>query len=316
MKELLSFVIPCYRSEKTIRPVITELIQEISRRKEQYEYEIFLINDCSPDNVWQVIRELCQENEKIHGISFARNFGQHSALMAGYRFCRGEIIISLDDDGQAPVESIYALVDKIKEGYDVVFGRYPEVKQSAFRKWGSHLNHIMTEVLLEKPKEIVSNSFYAMRRFVAREMLHYQNSFPYIGGLIFRTTRNIANVDVNQRERAEGKSGYNLMKLVMLWLNGFTAFSVKPLRIASLIGFVSAVLGFLWGIYTIIHKLVNPEVLLGYSSLMAIILFIGGLIMLMLGMIGEYVGRIYISLNNSPQYVLKELINIEQEEQR
>ena len=122
-RELISFVIPCYGSEKTIEPVVEELIHEYSKREDRYDYEIFLVNDCSPDNVWSVIKRLCSENDKIHGICFAKNFGQHAALMAGYRCCRGRIVISLDDDGQAPVESIYDLVDKINEGYDVVFGR-------------------------------------------------------------------------------------------------------------------------------------------------------------------------------------------------
>lgn len=310
-KELLSFVIPCYRSEKTIASVVAELIDEVGKRGDEYDYEIYLVNDCSPDNVLSVIRRLCEENDRIHGVSFSKNFGQHAALMAGYGFCRGDIIISLDDDGQAPVESIYKLVDKIKEGYDVVFGKYPTVKQSSFRKLGSRLNDKMSEVLLDKPKEIVGNSFYAMRGFIAKEMVNYKNSYPYIGGLIFRATRNIANVDVEQRERIVGKSGYSFMKLIMLWLNGFTSFSVKPLRVASFIGIFSAIAGFILGIYTIVRKFVNPDIMLGYSSLMAIVLFIGGLIMVMLGLIGEYIGRIYISINNSPQYVLKELINFE-----
>ena len=238
----------------------------------------------------------------------------HAALMAGYARCKGSIIISLDDDGQAPVESIYALVDKIHEGYDVVFGRYPDVKQSGFRKFGSRINRLMSETLLEQPKEISGNSFYAMRDFIARDMVRYRNPYPYLGGLIFRATRNAANVDVNQRERLVGKSGYSLRKLFALWMNGYTAFSVKPLRLASLLGVVSAAIGFIMVIVTVLHKLINPSVQIGYSSLMAVILFIGGLIMLMLGLIGEYIGRIYICLNSSPQYVIRELINIKRDE--
>ena len=313
-RELLSFVIPCYRSEKTIAAVTAELIGEIEKRADAYDYEIFLVNDHSPDNVLEVIRRLCAENPKIHGISFARNFGQHAALMAGYARCKGSIIISLDDDGQAPVESIYALVDKIHEGYDVVFGRYPDVKQSGFRKFGSRINRLMSETLLEQPKEISGNSFYAMRDFIARDMVRYRNPYPYLGGLIFRATRNAANVDVNQRERLVGKSGYSLRKLFALWMNGYTAFSVKPLRLASMLGVGSAAIGFIMAIVTVLHKLINPSVQIGYSSLMAVILFIGGLIMLMLGLIGEYIGRIYICLNSSPQYVIRELINIKRDE--
>ena len=306
MQRLISFVIPCYRSEKTVTAVTDEIMLEMKRSMPDCDYEIILVNDSSPDNVWSVICRLCEQHKQIHGISFARNFGQQSALMAGYSYCKGEIIISLDDDGQAPVESIKALVDKIDEGYDVVYGRYQEIKQSAFRRFGTAVNAKMCEILLDKPKGLSLNSFYGMRRFVMEEMLRYKNCYPYIGGLILRATRNLTNIDVIQRERSEGTSGYSLIKLIMLWLNGFTAFSVKPLRIASVVGAVSAVLGFIWGIYTVVHKLLNPDVLVGYSSLAAIILFIGGMIMLMLGMIGEYVGRIFISMNNSPQYVIRE----------
>ena len=311
MQRTISFVIPCYRSEKTITAVTEEIMQEMENSLPDYDYEIILVNDCSPDHVWKVICRLCEQYPQIYGISFARNFGQHAALMAGYRFCQGEIIISLDDDGQAPIESIKTLVDKLDEGYDVVFGRYQEIKQNAFRRFGTVMNTKMCEILLDKPKNVCSNSFFGMRRFVMEEMLHYKNCFPYLGGLIFRTTRNLANVDVVQRVRSEGSSGYSLLKLIMLWLNGFTAFSVKPLRIASFAGAICAVLGFICGIYTVVHKLVNPDVLIGYSSLAAIVLFIGGMIMLMLGLIGEYVGRIYISLNDSPQYVIREYCGME-----
>ena len=312
---MISFVIPCYRSENTVSAVVEEIIQEMGQSMEGCPFEIYLVNDCSPDNVWSVICRLCETYPKVHGISLARNFGQHSALMAGYRHCSGDIIVSLDDDGQAPIESVGALVEKINEGYDVVFGRYPEIKQSLFRRFGTAMNTKMCEVLLGKPKSIVSNSFFAMRRFIMDEITRYENCYPYLGGLIFRSTKNMANIDVEQRNRAEGTSGYSIMKLLMLWLNGFTSFSVKPLRVASVVGIVSAVLGFIWGIYCIIHKIVNPNVLIGYSSLAAIILFIGGMIMLMLGMIGEYVGRIYISINNSPQYVIKEFCNVKEKEQ-
>ena len=311
----LSFVIPCYRSEKTISGVVEELQAELLRSLPEYSYEIILVNDCSPDNVWSVIRQLCEKDSRIFGISFSRNFGQHAALMAGYRQSSGKIIISMDDDGQAPIESIKALVDKIGEGYDVVFGRYLEIKQSGFRKFGSKINRRMSETLLDQPKSIVGNSFFAMRSFVAQDMIRYENPYPYLGGLIFRVTRKVANIDVIQRDRTAGSSGYSLFKLIALWMNGFTAFSVKPLRLASFIGMGSAFLGFLWGIYTIIHKLINPTVQLGYSSIMAVILFIGGLIMLMLGLIGEYVGRIYICLNSAPQYVIREKINTKENSQ-
>ncbi len=304
----LSFVIPCYRSEKTLPHVVRE-IQEKMREMDRYEYEIVLVNDCSPDNTFEVIRALCMENKNIIGIDLARNFGQHAALMAGLRQTSGDYVVCLDDDGQTPPGEVDKLLDKLDEGYDAVYARYDHKKHSAFRNFGSGINEQMTKIMLGKPKELQVSSYFAVRRFVVDDMVRYENSYPYVIGLVLRSTSKIANVSVNHREREEGASGYTLKKLIGLWFNGFTAFSVKPLRIATALGAVSAVMGFVYGIYTIIKRLLNPDVPLGFSSTMAAIVFFGGMIMLMLGLIGEYIGRIYISLNNSPQYVIREKIN-------
>lgn len=151
-----------------------------------------------------------------------------------------------------------------------------------------------------------------MRRFVCDELIRYRNAYPYIDGLFLRTTSNIVNVKMEERERLSGTTGYTFMKSLKLWVNGFTAFSVKPLRLATLLGFIVALLGFAFGIYIVVRKIMNPAMLIGYSSLMTVLLCIGGIVMLLLGVIGEYVGRIYISINNSPQYVIRETINLEE----
>lgn len=306
MRTLISFVIPCYGSEFTIEDVVDELITEVNTRRDSYDYEIILVNDCSPDNVWEVIKGLVAKNSHIFGISLSRNFGQHAALMAGYSKSNGDIVFSLDDDGQAPIESVYSLIDKLQEGYDSVSGQIKEIKQSKFRILGSFINKKMCEYLLGQPKNLGGSSFWVTRRFVIKEMLRYNNSYPYVGGLVLRTTRNIATVEINQRERQYGTSGYTFKKLLKLWINGFTAFSEKPLRIATLLGLVCAALGFGYGLFVVIKKVIYPQIPMGYSSIMAVILFIGGMIMLLLGMIGEYIGRIYISINNAPQYVIRE----------
>lgn len=305
----VSFVIPCYRSEHTLPHVVAE-IEEKMKTMTGYEYDIFLVNDCSPDNTLEVIRRLCGEHENIKGISFARNFGQHSALMAGLRHSDGDYVVCLDDDGQTPADEVDELLDKLEEGYDAVYAKYEHKQHSAFRNLGSKVNELMTRMMLGKPKDLYLSSYFAVKRFVVDDMVRYENSYPYVIGLVLRATKNITNVPVHHREREEGTSGYTLKKLFGLWFNGFTAFSVKPLRIATAIGGVSAALGFLYGIYTIIKRLVNPAVPMGFSSTMSAIVFFGGMIMLMLGLIGEYIGRIYISLNNSPQYVIREKINL------
>ena len=308
----VSFVIPCYRSEHTLLHVVAE-IEEKMKTLEQYEYDIFLVNDCSPDNTFEVIRRLCGEKSYIKGIDFARNFGQHSALMAGLRHCDGDFIVCLDDDGQTPADEVDKLINSLEEGYDAVYAKYEHKQHSAFRNLGSKVNEIMTRMMLGKPKDLYISSYFAVKKFVAADMIRYENSYPYVIGLVLRATKRIANVTVNHREREEGSSGYTLKKLIGLWFNGFTAFSVKPLRIATGIGAWSAGIGFLYGLFTIIKRFVNPDVPMGFSSTMSAIVFFGGMIMLMLGLIGEYIGRIYISLNNSPQYVIREKINFDEQ---
>lgn len=309
MSKLVSFVIPCYRSEQTIGRVIEEINSTMASLP-QYGYEIVLVNDASPDDTFEVIRELCRQQSNICGVNLAKNFGQHAALMAGFHYVRGEIVVCLDDDGQTPASEVGKLLQGIEEGADVVYAKYAHKQHNTFRNFGSKVNELMTRVMLGKPKELYLSSYFAARRFVVEEMLRYTNSYPYVIGLVLRSTKKIINVEVTHREREIGTSGYTVSKLLALWINGFTAFSVKPLRLATVMGVISACGGFLYGIYTIIKKLfINPDVVIGFSALMAAIVFFGGVIMLMLGIIGEYIGRIYISLNNSPQYVIRESID-------
>ena len=312
---MISFVIPCYRSQATLPSVIRE-IQETMEGLSQYTYEVVLVNDCSPDNTFDSIRELCRENKNITGINLAQNFGQHSALMAGFHQVKGDIIVCLDDDGQTPADEVGKLLEGIEKGADVVYAKYAHKHHSGFRNWGSHVNELMTRIMLGKPKDLYVSSYFAARRFVVDEMIKYEYPYPYVIGLVLRTTKNIVNVEVNHRDRMEGTSGYTLGKLLGLWFNGFTAFSVKPLRIATVTGAGCAFLGFAYGIYTIIKKIfINPPGLVtGFSALMSVLVFMGGMLMLMLGLVGEYMGRMYISMNRSPQYVVREIVNCETEE--
>ena len=309
----ISFVIPCYRSSKTLPGVVAE-IEETMQKLPDYRHEIVLINDCSPDDTFETIRQLCRENKRITGISLAKNFGQHAALMAGFHHVSGDIVICLDDDGQTPADEVDKLLGKLEEGFDAVYASYEHKQHSAFRNMGSKVNELMTRMMLNKPANLYISSYFAVKRFVVEDMIRYENSYPYVIGLVLRATKNITNVAVCHREREEGSSGYTLKKLLGLWFNGFTAFSVKPLRIATTLGVGCAGMGFLYGIYTIIKRLVNPNVPMGFSALMAAVVFFGGMIMIMLGLIGEYVGRIYISMNNSPQYVIREKIHLGEED--
>lgn len=308
MGQLVSFVIPCYRSAQTVGGVVRE-IREAMKGLSQYRFEIILVNDASPDDTFETIRTLCRENKDICGVNLARNFGQHAALMAGFSHVRGDIVVCLDDDGQTPASEVGKLLSGIESGSDVVYAKYKNKRHSAFRNFGSKINELMTRVMLGKPKDLCVSSYFAAKRFVVEELLRYENPYPYVIGLVLRTTKKITNVEVTHREREVGVSGYTIGKLLGLWFNGFTAFSVKPLRIATVIGMLSACVGFAYGIFTVVKKFVNPAVPVGFSALMAAIVFFCGLILLMLGIIGEYIGRIYISLNNSPQYVIRECVD-------
>ena len=302
----ISFVIPCYRSEKTLPDVIDEI--KTTMAEIGHEYEIILVNDSSPDKTFEVIKQLANENDNILGIDLAKNFGQHCALMAGMRHSSGDVVVCLDDDGQTPANEVGKLLDKLDEGYDVCYASYGKKQHSGFRNFGSKVNELMTRIMLGKPKELKVSSYFAAKRFIVDDMLRYEQSYAYVIGLVLRATKNVANVEVNHRARSVGESGYTLAKLFSLWFNGFTAFSIKPLRIATGIGCFCACSGFLYGIYTIIKKLVLVDVQAGFSALMSVLVFIGGMIMLMLGLIGEYIGRIYICMNNSAQYVIREKV--------
>ena len=302
-----SFVIPCYRSENTIEKVVDEIKSEMAAKRPGDDYEIVLVNDCSPDGVWNVIAKMAETEPNIIGVNLAKNFGQHSALMAGYGKCSGEYVVSLDDDGQAPLDSLNDLILKIEEGYDVVYAYYREIKQNIFRRFGSWMAGLMGKIMLNPPKDMKGSSFYVARGFVIREMCKYKNAFPYLMGLVLRTTRKIAWVETQHRSRLEGTSGYSFWRLLGLWLNGFTAFSVKPLEFSTILGVLFAIAGFVYAIVIVVQRIMGDITVAGWSSIIALMLIIGGSILMMLGLIGEYIGRIYICINDSPQYVIKEI---------
>ena len=305
----ISFVIPCYHSAQTVGNVVRDIVDTVLARSE-FQYEIILVNDNPPDDTWRVICEMCRNNPNIHGICFTKNFGQHAALMAGYRKVTGDIVVSLDDDGQNPPQEMFKLIDALNEKTDLVYAKYIQKKRSLFRNFGSKVNDWMVQWLLNKPKELYLASYYAAKRFIIDEMVKCENPFPYIDGLALRSTSEYINVDIVHKERAAGNSGYSIAKLLGLWMNGLTSFSVKPLRIATFSGFCISLLGLVLAIIIIIQKLILKDaVSAGWPSIMTVVLILDGAIMIMLGLVGEYVGRIYVTMNKSPQYVIKDEVN-------
>ena len=308
---VISVCIPCYRSAKTLPKVVAAIREEFAKH-EGYEYQIVLVNDGSPDNTFEVITRLCEEDKNIIGMNLSRNHGQASAKIAALRYATGDALVYMDDDGQHPAEGIFKLVKKVEEGYDVVYAHFPKKKASFFKKMASDLHNKIAEWTGNKPKGIHRSSFVAWSKFALECVKNYHSPFPSAGAYLLCVTDKFANVEVEHKKRIEGSSGYTLKKLVSLWLNSFTNFSIVPLRLASFVGVSCAGVGFLFGIYVVIRKLLHPSVPAGYTSTIAIMLFIGGMIMMMLGLLGEYIGRMYMILSNKPQYSVHKALNVPQ----
>ena len=234
---LISFVIPCYKSVNTL-PDVVDTIQKTVASREDVEAEIILVNDASPDGTWDVIKDLHDRYDNVMGVNIAKNSGQQSAIMAGLRHTSGDLVAVSDDDGQTPIETIFEFYECMQEGgYDVVCADYHgRGKRSAFRRLGSWANNEMARMFMDKPEDLSLSVYFLAKRFVIEEMIRYTNAYPHMEGLLIRTTRNIGNVQVDQKERASGSSGYNLKKLLSTWINGLTTFSIKPLRLAVFFG--------------------------------------------------------------------------------
>ena len=239
-----------------------------------------------------------------------RSVGQTNAVMEGYRYAQGDYIVEMDDDMQMPASAIPDMLHMLEAGnYDVVFAKYPEQKESAFRRFGSRINNKMTEIMLGKPRDIRINSFFAMRKFVAQEIIKYANNYPYLYGIIFAVTTNVANLNVVHRERTNGKSNYTFRKLFGLWLNGFLNFSVQPLRFAVRFGGTITIVSFLIALILIIQRLLGGTLAIGWTSTIVVIIFFSGIQLIGIGLLGEYIGRLYLSASRLPRATIKETIN-------
>lgn len=305
---IISVIIPCYRSAKTIERVVEEIKREILKRPEN-QYQIILVNDCSPDNTFDVLRSLAEKDRNIVALDLARNYGQNNARIAAVPYVKGDVAVCMDDDGQHPADQIYNLVDKICEGYDLVYAKFPKQKQTLFRRMASRAHTKLQELTGAKMKGIFNCPFLAWSSFAIKALKQYHSPFVSAGAYLMRVTNRVANVDATQRSRMEGKSNYTLKRLLTLWITEFTNFSLVPLRFSSFLGFFSAAIGVLFGVIAVIRKLINPSIAVGYTSTITLILFIGGIIMLMLGLLGEYIGKIYMTMSNLPQYMVRTEIN-------
>lgn len=301
----LSIVVPVYRGAATVG----KLVEALSALKPAGGIEIVLVNDGSPDDSGDVCRRLAETaTVPLTYVEHARNFGEHNAVLTGLRHARGAYIINMDDDLQNPPEEVIRLYDHARlGGWDVVYTRYAKKEHEGWRNLGSKFANKVADSLLDKPKGLYLSSFRCMSALVAQQVVKYTGPYPYIDGLIMQVTQRIASIEVAHYPRAEGRSNYTMRRLIRLWLNLATNFSILPLRFATMAGVAMGALGFLLALFVVIEALffVTPS---GWASTMVLILLVSGAQFMMLGLLGEYVGRAFLSANGKPQGVVREVI--------
>ena len=306
----LSVIIPVYNSSSIILKLVSKISEEILKIKRISTYQIVLINDCSEDSSWSEISKICNQEKFIVGINLMKNYGQHNAIMAGINIAEGDYVITMDDDFQHSPSEISKILDRMDEGYDVCYTNYKNNKYNAFKIFSSHLNNKISNFLINKPKNIYLSSFKCFTKKICEEIKKYDGPFVYIDGLIFDITKNVSSVDVEHLERMTGNSNYNIFKLISLWLRVLTNFSIVPLRISTIAGFFMTFVSFCSILVIVSIKLLNPTIAAGWASIISVLLFFSGLQFIVLGLIGEYIGRSYLNLNKKPQFVVREYKNL------
>jgi glycosyltransferase involved in cell wall biosynthesis len=303
---VISIVIPVYNGAATIGDLVDRLIDVLSPNSLQ----IVLVNDGSADQSDRACRSLyLRYPETVTYVNLSKNFGEHNAVMAGLRHARGDYVVIMDDDFQNPPEEVTRLIEQAcTHSYDIVYSRYPRKQHHWFRNLCSRLNDRVANFMLDKPHNLYLSSFKCLSRFTVREITKYTGPYPYIDGLALRCTRSIGTVEVTHRPRRNGRSNYTLRRLIRLWLNMSVNFSVMPLRLSGLMGLVFSIFGFLLGIRVFIEKMQRPDLPIGWASVLVAIVLFSGVQLLMLGLIGEYLGRLFLTGNQTPQFVVREVL--------
>ncbi len=298
----ISIVIPVYNSEENL----TELHRQIADALQKITYEIIFVNDGSKDNSWNLLCNIAKENENIKAINLRKNSGQDNALMAGFSQITGKYVVIMDDDLQHSPYDIVNLYAKITEGFDICYANFHVIKQAGWKNLGSRFNGYLADLLLKKPKGVYMSPYKIIDSEVIKS-IKYAGPFPYVDGLILEITHNITSIEAEHFERYKGKSNYNLIKSIVVFLKLFTGFSILPLRLATIIGFFVALAGFGLGLFFMIQYFygINPE---GWTSLIVTVLVLGGIMLMSIGLLGEYLGRMYSTVNHKPQYSIKEIV--------
>ncbi len=302
-------LIPVYNGAGTIGSLVEKLISILGDKNLQ----IVLVNDGSRDNSHEVCRKIFMKHPSIVTyLNLSKNFGEHNAVMAGLNYAKGDYVAIVDDDFQNPPEEVSRLIREARDKkYDVVYTYYKQKQHTLFRNLGSRFTNWVASFMLDKPKDLYLSSFKCLSRFAIGEIIKYRGPFPYIDGLALRCTENIGRLETSHDKTKKEKSGYTLRKLIRLWLNMFISFSVTPLRFSSYLGFAFSLMGIFLAVIVVIDKLMHPGIPVGWPSIVIAIMIFSGVQLLLLGLLGEYVGYLLLGHNQTPQFVIRNVFKEE-----
>lgn len=306
MQKDISIVIPVYNSHECVAELSRQIADAMG--KNGISYEQIMVNDCSKDTSWDEIKKEAEKNPNLLGINLRKNGGQDSAILTGLNYASGKWIVIMDDDLQHSPYDIPKLYDEAKKRFDVVYANFEAKKQKLWKNLGSWFNGKISEIALDKPKGIYLSPFKIVNGEVVKEMCKFNNLFPYIDGLIFQVTRNITQIDIEHHKRELGKSNYNLIKSIKVFLRMLFGFSTMPLNIASYTGFFSALVGLGLAVWYAVEYFLGKADVTGWTTIVILLLILGGLILVSLGIIGKYLGQVYLTVNKHPKYIVKDCI--------
>lgn len=305
----LSVVIPVYGSASILPSLVSNLEAALLEAVGEDSFELILVHDCGPDQAWSQITELAETRPWLLGLNLARNVGQHNALMAGLNLAAGEYVITMDDDLQHDPADISRLLAALSPEVDLCYVEFESRWHAAWKRLGSRFNSIVAGMLLDKPKGLYLSPFRGMRRNVVEAVIRYDGPFVYLDGLLLQSTSRITTIRAQHHQRSNGTSGYSFHKSVSLWLKMATSFSVAPLRLISVAGVLGSALGFVLAVVILVKKLLDPSMAIGWPSLIITVLMLGSMQLLALGAIGEYIGRVLLTINRKPQYLVRDTVN-------
>ncbi|MBD3392074.1 MAG: glycosyltransferase [Chitinivibrionales bacterium] len=305
----ISIVAPVYNSRECLEELARHVKDVCSANN--ISWELILVNDCSTDDSWSIIRKLCSSSSSIRGLNLRRNFGQDNAIMAGIHCASGLYVVIMDDDLQHDPADIPSLLEEIRRGYDVVYATYRRKRQRLWKNIGSWFNGKVATILLRKPEAVYLSPYKILTSDIATEIGRYDGPYPYIDGLLFRSTCRYSEVPVKHADRFKGRTTYTLLKSIKVWTRLVTTFSVFPLRLATVIGFVTAISGIALGFYFMLIRLTQPDIPIGWASTTVSVLVLSGIQLFAIGVVGEYIGRAYLNLNRHPQYAVGEAVGID-----